>query len=65
MQINQKYSYHWKDRVSPYRAAGLKKEEIMVQISDAQYIYYLAFRDDESLRGLFEEWGYIGSEVAV
>lgn len=30
-----------------------------------QYIYYLAFRDDESLRGLFEEWGYIGSEVAV
>ena len=30
-----------------------------------EYIYYLAFRDDESLRGLFEEWGYIGSEVAV
>jgi hypothetical protein len=30
-----------------------------------EYIYYLAFSDDESLRGLFEEWGYIGSEVAV
>ncbi|MEK6287894.1 MAG: DUF2442 domain-containing protein [Acidobacteriota bacterium] len=30
-----------------------------------EYIYYLTFRDDESLRGLFEEWGYIGSEVAV
>ena len=30
-----------------------------------EYIYYLAFRDDQSLRGLFEEWGYIESEVAV
>ena len=30
-----------------------------------EYVYYLAFRDDESLRGLFEEWGYMGSEVAV
>jgi len=30
-----------------------------------EYIYYLAFREDESLRELFEEWGYIGSEVAV
>lgn len=30
-----------------------------------EYIYYLAFSDDESLSGLFEEWGYIRSEVAV
>jgi hypothetical protein len=30
-----------------------------------EYIYYLAFRDDESLRGLFEEWGYVQAEVAV
>jgi hypothetical protein len=30
-----------------------------------EYIYFLAFSDDESLRGLFEEWGYIQSEVAV
>jgi hypothetical protein len=30
-----------------------------------EYIYYLVFRDDESLHGLFEEWGYIESEVAV
>lgn len=30
-----------------------------------EYIYFLAFRDDESLRGLFEEWGYIQTEVAV
>ncbi len=30
-----------------------------------EYLYFLAFRDDESLRGLFEEWGYVGAEVAV
>jgi hypothetical protein len=30
-----------------------------------EYIYFLVFRDDESLHGLFEEWGYIESEVAV
>lgn len=30
-----------------------------------EYIYFLAFRDDESLRGLFEEWGYLQSPVAV
>jgi hypothetical protein len=30
-----------------------------------EYIYFLAFRDDESLRGLFEEWGYVQTEVAV
>jgi hypothetical protein len=30
-----------------------------------EYVYYLTFRDDERLRGLFEEWGYIGSEVSV
>lgn len=30
-----------------------------------EYIYYLAFRDDENLRGLFEEWGYINAEVTV
>lgn len=30
-----------------------------------EYIYFLAFRDDESLRGLFEEWGYLKAEVAV
>jgi hypothetical protein len=30
-----------------------------------EYIYFLAFRDDASLRGLFEEWGYIKTEVAV
>ena len=30
-----------------------------------EYIYFLAFRDDESLRGLFEEWGYVQAEVAV
>ena len=30
-----------------------------------EYIYYLAFRGDEGLRGLFEEWGYIPCEVAV
>ena len=24
-----------------------------------------AFRDDESLRGLFDEWGYVQTEVAV
>jgi hypothetical protein len=30
-----------------------------------EYIYYLAFREDESLHALFEEWGYVESEVAV
>lgn len=30
-----------------------------------EYIYFLAFRDDENLRGLFEEWGYLKAEVAV
>lgn len=30
-----------------------------------EYIYFLAFRNDESLRSLFEEWGYINAEVAV
>lgn len=30
-----------------------------------EYIYFLTFRDDESLRELFEEWGYIQSPVAV
>lgn len=30
-----------------------------------EYIYFLAFRDDEDLRGLFEEWGYLNAEVAV
>lgn len=30
-----------------------------------EYIYFLAFRDDESLRGLFDEWGYVQTEVAV
>ncbi|HLG12929.1 MAG TPA: DUF2442 domain-containing protein [Blastocatellia bacterium] len=30
-----------------------------------EYIYFLAFRDDEGLRGLFEEWGYVPTEVAV
>lgn len=30
-----------------------------------EYIYYLAFRDDETLHPLFEKWGYIESEVAV
>jgi hypothetical protein len=30
-----------------------------------EYVYYLVFRDDETLRGLFEEWGYIESEVVV
>ena len=30
-----------------------------------EYIYFLAFRDDESLRGLFEEWAYIKTEVVV
>jgi hypothetical protein len=30
-----------------------------------EYMYFLAFRDDESLRGLFEEWGYIEAEAAV
>lgn len=30
-----------------------------------EYIYFLAFGDDESLRGLFEEWGYVQSEIAV
>lgn len=30
-----------------------------------EYIYFLAFRDDENLRGLFEEWGYLNAEVAV
>jgi len=30
-----------------------------------EYVYYLAFRDDERFRRLFEEWGYIRSEVAA
>lgn len=30
-----------------------------------EYIYFLAFRDDKSLQSLFEEWGYLKSEVAV
>lgn len=30
-----------------------------------EYIYFLTFRDDESLRELFEEWGYLQSPVAV
>jgi hypothetical protein len=30
-----------------------------------EYIYFLAFRDDESLRDRFEEWGYIEAGVAV
>jgi hypothetical protein len=30
-----------------------------------EYIYFLAFREDESLRWLFEEWGYVKAEVAV
>jgi Protein of unknown function (DUF2442) len=30
-----------------------------------EYIYFLAFRDDEGLHGLFEEWGYINAEVTV
>ena len=30
-----------------------------------EYIYFVAFRDDESLCGLFEEWGYVQTEVAV
>jgi hypothetical protein len=28
-----------------------------------EYLYFLTFGEDESLRGLFEEWGYIKSEV--
>ena len=30
-----------------------------------EYIYFVAFRDDQSLRGLFEEWGYSKAEVSV
>jgi hypothetical protein len=30
-----------------------------------EYIYFLAFRDDGTLRHLFEEWGYIESPIAV
>ena len=31
-----------------------------------EYAYFLAFRGDKSLRGLFEEWGcYIKDEVVV
>lgn len=30
-----------------------------------EYIYFLVFRDDEDMRGLFEEWGYLNAEVAV
>lgn len=30
-----------------------------------EYLYFLAFRDDESLRNVFEEWGYIKTEVVV
>lgn len=30
-----------------------------------EYIYFLAFRDDQNLRDLFEEWGYLQSAVAV
>src|SRR5919197_1211997 len=28
-----------------------------------EYIYFLAFREDESLHRLFEEWGYLEAEV--
>lgn len=31
----------------------------------SEYTYFLAFRDDESLRALFEEWGYANAEVTV
>ena len=30
-----------------------------------EYLYFLAFRDDESLRELFEDWGYVEAEVSV
>lgn len=30
-----------------------------------EYIYFLAFRDDKHLQSLFEEWGYLKSEVTV
>ncbi len=30
-----------------------------------EYIYFLAFREDESLHRLFQEWGYVEAEVAV
>ena len=31
----------------------------------AEYLYFLAFRDDESLQNLFEEWGYAGATVTL
>src|SRR4029078_8476130 len=31
----------------------------------SEYIYFLAFRDDESLSVLFVEWGYVQTEVGV
>ena len=30
-----------------------------------EYIYFLAFKDDESLGDQFEEWGYVKSQIAV
>ncbi len=30
-----------------------------------EYLYFLVFRDDPNLRGLFGAWGYINAEVAV
>ena len=50
------------------KESARKKRGTLAQSSQRtakQAIYYLAFRDDESLHALFEEWGYIESEVAV
>ncbi len=30
-----------------------------------EYLYFLTFRNDPGLRGLFEEWGYVKAHVAV
>jgi hypothetical protein len=30
-----------------------------------EYIYFLAFQDDEALRELFEEWGYMEARVVA
>lgn len=30
-----------------------------------EYVYFLAFREDESLQQLFEAWGYVQAEVSV
>lgn len=30
-----------------------------------EYLFFLTFRDDPGLRGLFQEWGYVGAKVAV